>query len=150
MDATSHPLVPDAVVAALVPDPQEPPEDIFAVPGLLGASAVSDCVRIYLTADLCSFLDIPEEQILFASAPDDTGRTVWLRRDAPLDVLLRGTLELVSEATDRLPHDLELETSEPTGERWTAVASATLQGCVAAVSFGLVVRSREPSKRGDG
>ncbi len=75
-----HPLV-----KALNPDPTKPPTRALKLIGLPGESPSADTTRLWLDADLTSYVDIPNEAILYSSElPDDAGTILWVAADATL------------------------------------------------------------------
>src|SRR3954469_4575150 len=75
-----HPLV-----EALVPDPAAGPLPSTVLVGFLGNSATPASRRLYLTAGLDEWVEIPAAEILYTrNLPDDQGTQVWVRRDLSL------------------------------------------------------------------
>jgi len=76
----AHPLV-----EALVPDPGKPPQQALKLLGLPGASPSAGATRLWLDADLTSYVDVPDDAILYAKElPDDAGTILWVSVDANL------------------------------------------------------------------
>ncbi len=76
------------VVEALVADPAQPP-NLRALVGLLGRSAKKGHTRLYVTMDLCDYLDIPDEAIVHSVATDTRSsplgaNVVWIDRDSKI------------------------------------------------------------------
>lgn len=75
-----HPLV-----EALVPDPGKPPQQALKLFGLPGASPAAGQTRLWLDAGLTSYVDVPDDAILYAKElPDDAGTILWVTVDADL------------------------------------------------------------------
>ncbi|HVF13226.1 MAG TPA: hypothetical protein VM942_01435 [Acidimicrobiales bacterium] len=73
-----HPLV-----EALVPDPSEPPDPSVAIVGLRGRSAAAGTLRLYVTATLDVYVEVPEGEVIHTrELPDDGGTQVWVRTSA--------------------------------------------------------------------
>ena len=75
-----HPLV-----AALNPDPSKPPRRALKIFGLPGDSPSADETRLWLDADLTSYVDVPAEAILHSTTlSEDRGTILWVDVDAKL------------------------------------------------------------------
>jgi hypothetical protein len=75
-----HPLV-----QALNPDPAKPPQRAVKLFGLPGASPTAGETRLWLDSELTSYVDIPDDAILYSKElPDDAGTVVWAAVDAKL------------------------------------------------------------------
>jgi hypothetical protein len=75
-----HPLV-----QALVPDPAKPPQRALKLLGLPGVSPSAGETRLWLDADLTSYVDVPDDTILYAKElPDDAGTILWVTVEANL------------------------------------------------------------------
>lgn len=73
------------MVEALVPDPGKPPRQTLKLLGLPGASPTTGSTRLWLDADLTSYVDVPDDAILYAKElPDDAGTILWVSVDANL------------------------------------------------------------------
>ncbi|HVF13225.1 MAG TPA: hypothetical protein VM942_01430 [Acidimicrobiales bacterium] len=75
-----HPLV-----EALVPDPSQPPDPSVTIVGLRGRSATGDTLRLYVTATLDEYVEVPEAEVVHSrELPDDGGSQVWVRASATI------------------------------------------------------------------
>lgn len=75
-----HPLV-----KALNPDPTKPPVRALKLFGLPGESPSADQTRLWLDDGLTSYVDVPNDSILYSNTlPDDAGTIVWVAPDAAL------------------------------------------------------------------
>lgn len=78
-------LEPDRVVEALVPDPAAGPPDATILRGFLGRSPEDGVWRLFVTAALDEYVDIPEDAILHSEKlPDDGGTVLWVRKTLEL------------------------------------------------------------------
>jgi hypothetical protein len=81
-------LKQDDLIAKLVKDPKAPP-DALLLTGFLGASSEDDHTRLYLTATLDDYVEIPTDAILHTQEiPKDQsplgGTLLWIKKDAEL------------------------------------------------------------------
>jgi len=81
-------LKQDDLIAKLVKDPKAPP-DALLLSGFLGASSEDDHTRLYLTATLDDYVEIPSDAILHTQEiPKDQsplgGTLLWIKKDAEL------------------------------------------------------------------
>jgi hypothetical protein len=75
-----HPMVQD-----MNPDPAKPPQQTVKLFGLPGSSSSADHTRLWLDADLTSYVDVPDVAILHSNTlPDDAGTVLWVAADAKL------------------------------------------------------------------
>ncbi len=78
-------LQPDAVVEALVSDPAQGPPATTVLHGFLGKSPTEGVWRLYLTASLDEYVEIPESEIQHSETlPDSSGTTVWVSSSVSL------------------------------------------------------------------
>lgn len=76
----SHPLV-----EALTPDPSKPPRQTLKLVGLPGPAPEAGQTRLWLDPSLTSYVDVPDEAILYSKElPDDAGTVLWVAADAQL------------------------------------------------------------------
>lgn len=74
----------DEIVAALVPDPSRVPL-LRLVRGYPGRAVADDVRRIYLTADMSRYIEVPEEHVhLVRPIPHGEGSNIWIHHDAPV------------------------------------------------------------------
>jgi hypothetical protein len=79
-------LEPDRVVEALVPDPAAGPPDVTVLRGFLGRSPDDGVWRLFVTAALDEYIDIPESEILHSEKlPDDGGTVLWVAKTLELN-----------------------------------------------------------------
>ena len=72
-------LQPDPVVEALVSDPAQGPPGTTVLSGFLGKSPIAGVWRLYLTATLDEYVEIPESDIQHSETlPDASGTNVWV------------------------------------------------------------------------
>jgi hypothetical protein len=72
-------LEQDVIVEALVADPAVGPPRATVLKGFLGKSSLPGAWRLYLTAALDHYVDIPLSEILFTKKlPEDRGTMVWV------------------------------------------------------------------------
>lgn len=72
------------IVEALVPNPSEVP-DVRAFVGMLGRSNRPNHSRLYLTIDLCDYLEVADEDIMVSIDIKSSAlgaNVVWIKRDA--------------------------------------------------------------------
>jgi hypothetical protein len=75
-----HPLV-----AALNPDPAEPPRQAVKLFGLPGDSPDADDTRLWLDVGLTSYVDVATDAILYSKTlPDDAGTILWVETGTQL------------------------------------------------------------------
>ncbi len=75
----SKKLSRDRITEALVPDPTKPPRDSIAIHGYVGNSTDPSNLRLYLTPDMRTYVEIPEAEVLHSQQlPDDQGTLVWV------------------------------------------------------------------------
>ena len=73
------------LVDALNPDPSQPPRRTYKLWGLPGASPSTDHTRLWLDAELTSFVDVPNDAIAYSKTlDDDAGTILWVDADAPV------------------------------------------------------------------
>ena len=73
------------LVQVLVPYPAKPSQQAVKLLGLPGSSPNAGETRLWLDAELTSYVDIPDDAILYAKElPDDAGTIVWVAVDANL------------------------------------------------------------------
>lgn len=78
-------LSQDALVEALVPDPAGGPPDATVLRGYLGRGTVEGTWRLYLTAALDDYVEIPEDKILHShKLSEDRGTMVWVPKGLAL------------------------------------------------------------------
>lgn len=88
-DKGSRPrFVEDDVVEGLVPDPGHPPE-LKVLRGLLGRGTHDGYWRLYISADLGTYVEFAEDDVVYVAklGPDGSsvgGTVVWLPRSAPV------------------------------------------------------------------
>jgi hypothetical protein len=81
----SKKLPRDRVTAALVPDPSQSPPDAVVLHGWVGNSTDPNLLRLYLSHDMRTFVDVPEAEVLHSrQLPDDQGTLIWLPRTLSL------------------------------------------------------------------
>lgn len=78
----------DDFVAAIVEDPNAPPDTVL-LSGFVGDSPEPNHARLYLDPELRSYVDIPNDAILFSKpVPEERsalgGSFLWIKRDAEL------------------------------------------------------------------
>jgi len=75
----------DPLVRALTPGPGKPPRRTSRFFGLVGESPGDGHTRLWLDADLTSYVDIPDEAILYSKRlDDDAGSVLWVAAEADL------------------------------------------------------------------
>jgi hypothetical protein len=79
-------MKPDAITERLVPDPSHVP-DVRVVAGFLGNTTREGYWRLYLTADLTTYIEFRQEDVVHSEQlkPEDSplgGTVVWIKRDA--------------------------------------------------------------------
>ncbi|GIH09230.1 hypothetical protein Rhe02_72970 [Rhizocola hellebori] len=79
-------LTQDALVQALMPDPSAAPPNAIVLSGFLGKSTHPDKWRLYLTAALDRYVEIPEDKILHAVQLGDHGTLLWIPKDMTLQL----------------------------------------------------------------
>jgi hypothetical protein len=87
------PLVADAFVERLVPDPSQPPTPTVSLAGLLGRSAKEGYWRLYFSSTLKRYVEFKEEDVLHSvkvprALPPFLGMEatrVWIKRDAEVE-----------------------------------------------------------------
>ena len=80
-------LTQDALVQALLPDPSATPPNAIVLGGFLGKSTYPGQWRLYLTAALDRYVEIPEDKILHAMRlSDDRGTLLWIPKDVTLQL----------------------------------------------------------------
>lgn len=78
-------LSQDALVEALVPDPSGGPPDATVLRGYLGRGTAEGTWRLYLTAALDDYVEIPADKILYThKLPEDRGTMVWVPKGLSL------------------------------------------------------------------
>jgi hypothetical protein len=78
-------IEPHPLVEALAPDPSKPPERSIKLFGYPGRSAEPDATRLWLDLDLSSYVDVPNNSILYSETlAENQGTIVWVRADAQL------------------------------------------------------------------
>lgn len=91
-------LKQDRLVEALVPDPSQGPPDTTVLHGYLGKGTTEGVWRLYQSAKLDSYIELPESEILFSQQlPDDQGTSVWVRKDLPVEVVRPGATQVQAE-----------------------------------------------------
>jgi hypothetical protein len=76
----AHPMV-----EALNPDPSKPPVRTVKLFGFPCNSPTANQTRLWLDSELTSYVDIPNDAILYAKElPDEGGSVVWVEADAEL------------------------------------------------------------------
>lgn len=85
---TSRENLPDSLADKLVRDPAEVP-DLRALIGYLGRSSRPRHIRLYLTADLGEYVEIPEDAVVHKESIASgerplAGSAVWVKRAAEL------------------------------------------------------------------
>ena len=91
-------LKQDRLVEALIPDPAQGPPDTTVLHGYLGKATTEGVWRLYQTAKLDSYVEIPESEILFSQQlPNDQGTSVWVRKDLPVEVVRPGATQVQAE-----------------------------------------------------
>lgn len=74
-----------SLVEALVPNPAQGPPNATVLRGFLGKSATEGVWRLYLSAALDEYVEIPEADILHSrQLADDQGNVVWVPKDLQL------------------------------------------------------------------
>jgi hypothetical protein len=74
-------------VEILAPDPAQGPPDVVALTGFVGRTAQEGRWRIYLSADLTSWVEFDEGAVVHHQRLEGSplgGTAVWVRRSAPL------------------------------------------------------------------
>jgi hypothetical protein len=80
-----HELSQDALVEALVPDPDRLP-DVVMLRGYLGKSGAEGNWRVYFTPELNDYVEIPADKILHSHRlPEDRGTMVWVPKGLVLE-----------------------------------------------------------------
>lgn len=80
-------LQEDRLVAALVPDPNEGPPNSTVLHVFVGKSTRTNRWRLYLDANLASYVEVGEDDILHHTRlPDEGGTLVWLPKSLKLEV----------------------------------------------------------------
>src|SRR5215203_1817573 len=75
-----HPLV-----EALAADPSKPPEKATKLLGFPGPAAEAKATRLWLDADLTTYVDVPDEAIVHSQTLEsDQGTILWVEPDATL------------------------------------------------------------------
>jgi len=78
-------LSQDALVEALVPDPDHLP-DVIMLQGFLGRGGAEGAWRLYFTQDLDDYVDIPADKIVHSRRlPEDRGTMVWVPKGLVLE-----------------------------------------------------------------
>ena len=78
-------LSQDALVEALVPDPDHLP-DVIMLQGFLGRGGAEGTWRLYFTQDLDDYVDIPADKIVHSRRlPEDRGTMVWVPKGLVLE-----------------------------------------------------------------
>jgi hypothetical protein len=73
------------LVAALNPDPAQPPRRTYKLWGLPGPSPSSAQTRLWLDGELTSYVDVPNDSIAYSKTlDDDAGTILWVDADAPV------------------------------------------------------------------
>jgi hypothetical protein len=82
---SSGDIEPHPLVEALASDPSKPPTRATRLAGLPGRAADDTAVRLWLDADLTSFVDVPKDAIRHSQKlPDDQGTILWVDPEATL------------------------------------------------------------------
>jgi hypothetical protein len=80
-------LKEDALVAALIPDPSAGPPGTTVLHGYVGKSTRENCWRLYLDANLASYVEVSEDDILHSKQlADDAGTLLWVPKSLELTV----------------------------------------------------------------
>src|SRR5690349_17342997 len=79
-DIPHHPLV-----EALASDPNQPPEQATKLFGFPGPAADAKSTRLWLDADLTSYVDVPDDAIVHSQTlENDQGTILWVEPSATL------------------------------------------------------------------
>jgi hypothetical protein len=121
-------LSQDALVEALVPDPDRLP-DVVMLRGYLGKSGAEGTWRLYFTAELDDYVEIPADKVLHSHRlPEDRGTMIWVPKGLALE-----HKRVTSE-------DVQAEfLAGPITSRLRAIGSADPLGMGAADPLGIIV-----------
>lgn len=127
----------DRIAEALVPDPAQGPPDAVVLHGWVGNSTDQNLLRLYLTHDLKSFVDVPESEVLHSQQlPDDQGTLVWVP----------SSLTLTHQTTQSAQVEAQFLSGATTTTHLTGVGGAAAQAAYPQPTPALTILTCFPSR----
>jgi hypothetical protein len=123
-------LKEDPRVAALVPDPSAGPPDTTVLHGYVGKSTKDDCWRLYLDANLASYVEVLENDIVHhTQIADDGGTLIWVPKSLELKVTTVSSGTIQAEFLSGAIAAGRMQATRPANVASAAAARVRTVGC---------------------